>query len=153
MIVRLARAYSFARLLVKLYLFTVNVSLPVFTFRNAKDENLIANRFACMRLERMNAAFAQGILEKVISIIQGPNSIELSAAADALNPTLATLDKKLSKFTDGNPVRIDGRPRASGILDTVGCLTTSSLVEADRLHLDQGCKGPWLPVRLLINSQ
>jgi len=61
MIVRLARAYSSARLLVKLYLFTVNVSLPMFTFRNAKDENLIANQFACKRLERMNVAFAQGI--------------------------------------------------------------------------------------------
>lgn len=61
MIVRLARAYPFARLLVNLYLFTVNVSLPVFTFRNGKDENLIANLFTCKRLERMNVAFAQGI--------------------------------------------------------------------------------------------
>jgi hypothetical protein len=51
----------FARFLVKLYLFTVNVSLPIFTFRNSKDENLIANQFACKRLERMNVAFAQGI--------------------------------------------------------------------------------------------
>jgi hypothetical protein len=60
MIVRLARAYSFTRLFVKLYLFTANVSLPVFAFRNHKDENLIANQFACKRLERMNVAFAQG---------------------------------------------------------------------------------------------
>ena len=60
MIVRLARAYSTARLLVKLYLFTVNV-FPHVYFRNAKDENLYANQFACKRLERMNVAFAQGI--------------------------------------------------------------------------------------------
>ena len=35
--------------------------IPMFTFRNAKDENLYANQFACKRLERMNVAFAQGI--------------------------------------------------------------------------------------------
>lgn len=41
------------------------------------------------------------------------------AAAEKYNPTLAHLDDKLSKYIDGNPIRIDGRPRASGILDTV----------------------------------
>lgn len=42
-----------------------------------------------------------------------------AAAADAFNPTLEGLDAKLSKYINDNPVRIDGRPRASGILDTV----------------------------------
>jgi acid phosphatase len=32
---------------------------------------------------------------------------------------LEKLDPKLSKYIDGNPIRVDGRPRASGVLDTV----------------------------------
>jgi hypothetical protein len=82
----------------------------------------------------------------------GPNALETLAAADALNPTLATLDKKLSKFIDGNPVRIDGKPRASGILDTVGSLIILVLTVADCLHLDQSRAGPRLPVRILMAS-
>ena len=46
-----------------------------------------------------------------------------------MNPTLATLNKRLSKFIDGGPLRIDGDPlridgkaRAYGIFDTVGWL-------------------------------
>lgn len=45
----------------------------------------------------------------------------LLAAAAAYNHTLEPLDKKLSKYLGGNPIRIDGKPRASGILDTVRC--------------------------------
>jgi acid phosphatase len=41
------------------------------------------------------------------------------AAAEKYNPSLSELDEKLSKFINGNPVRVDGKPRASGILDTV----------------------------------
>lgn len=41
------------------------------------------------------------------------------AAAAAWNTTLEPLDKKLSKYIGGNPIRLDGKPRASGILDTV----------------------------------
>ena len=41
------------------------------------------------------------------------------AAAQAYNHALEHLDKKISKYIDGNPIRIDGRPRASGVLDTV----------------------------------
>ena len=41
------------------------------------------------------------------------------AAAEKLNPSLTPLDKRLSKYLDGEPVRVDGKPRASGILDTV----------------------------------
>jgi acid phosphatase len=32
---------------------------------------------------------------------------------------LEKLDPKLSKYLDGNPIRVDGHPRASGVLDTV----------------------------------
>jgi hypothetical protein len=47
------------------------------------------------------------------------------AAADAYNPTLEYLDKRLSKYINGNPIRVDGRPRASGILDTVSATVPS----------------------------
>jgi hypothetical protein len=43
----------------------------------------------------------------------------LKAAAEAYNHILEPLDKKISKYINGNPIRIDGKPRASGILDTV----------------------------------
>lgn len=41
------------------------------------------------------------------------------AATEKYNPKLAALNEQLSPYIDGNPVRIDGKPRASGILDTV----------------------------------
>ena len=41
------------------------------------------------------------------------------AAAVSMNPTLEPLDKKISKYIGGNPIRIDGSPKASGILETV----------------------------------
>lgn len=41
------------------------------------------------------------------------------AAATRWNPRLQTLDGRLSKYIKGNPIRVDGSPRASGILDTV----------------------------------
>ena len=61
--------------------------------------------------------FAQGTSKRV----SPPNSILTleTAATIAWNPTLEPLDEKLSKYIGGNPVRLDGRPRASGILDTV----------------------------------
>ncbi|KAL1743996.1 histidine phosphatase superfamily [Schizophyllum fasciatum] len=73
--------------------------VPPLLVRNSQDENLVSNTYACRRLEVLKAGFAQ-------------------AAAAAYNPSLATLDKKLSKYT-GGPIRVDGRPRASGILDTI----------------------------------
>jgi hypothetical protein len=60
--------------------------------------------------------FAQGTKERV----QLVNSFTVQiAAAVAWNPTLEPLDEKISKYIGGNPVRLDGKPRASGILDTV----------------------------------
>ncbi|KAF9788558.1 phosphoglycerate mutase-like protein [Thelephora terrestris] len=68
--------------------------------RNPKDENLYGNSAVCERLKTLMLKFAQ-------------------AAAVAWNPTLEPLDEKISKYIGGNPVRLDGKPRASGILDTV----------------------------------
>lgn len=73
---------------------------PNILIRNGKDENLLGNTYSCKRLEILQVGFAQ-------------------AAAAAYNPTLEHLDARLSKYLDGQPVRVDGKPRASGIMDTV----------------------------------
>ena len=41
------------------------------------------------------------------------------AAATGWNHALEPLDDKIGKYIGNNPVRLDGRPRASGIFDTV----------------------------------
>ncbi|KAF9459750.1 phosphoglycerate mutase-like protein [Collybia nuda] len=75
-------------------------AFPIILVRNTKDENLLGNTSACKRLEILQVGFAQ-------------------AAAAAYNPSLKHLDQRLSKYLDGNPIRVDGKPRASGIMDTV----------------------------------
>jgi len=55
---------------------------------------------SCKRLEILQIGFAH-------------------AAAAAFNRTLEPLDDRLSKYLGGNPIRVDGKPRASGVLDTV----------------------------------
>ncbi|KAF8886541.1 phosphoglycerate mutase-like protein [Infundibulicybe gibba] len=67
---------------------------------NSRDENLLGNTYSCKRLEILQVGFAQ-------------------AAASAYNKTLEPLDKKISKYLDGNPIRVDGKPRASGVMDTI----------------------------------
>lgn len=53
-------------------------------------------------------------------VLNIPNSVMITiAAAAAWNQALEPLDKRLSKFIGGNPIRLDGKPRASGLLDTV----------------------------------
>ncbi|KAI0336758.1 phosphoglycerate mutase-like protein [Cubamyces sp. BRFM 1775] len=74
--------------------------VPLLRIRNGKDENLFGNTLSCKRLEFLQINFAH-------------------AAAAAWNTTLQPLDKKISKYIGGNPVRLDGKPRASGILDTI----------------------------------
>ncbi|KAF9447139.1 phosphoglycerate mutase-like protein [Macrolepiota fuliginosa MF-IS2] len=73
---------------------------PPLLIRNGRDENLIGNTYSCKRLEILQISFAK-------------------AAAEAYNPMLGHLDKKVSKYINGNPIRVDGRPRASGIMDTI----------------------------------
>ncbi|KAF4582557.1 hypothetical protein EYR38_002683 [Pleurotus pulmonarius] len=75
-------------------------TLPPILIRNGKDENLLGNTFSCKRLEILQIGFAQ-------------------AAANLYNPALGSLDKRLSKYIGGHPVRVDGKPRASGIMDTI----------------------------------
>lgn len=61
--------------------------------------------------------FAQGT-SKQVSTVGCAFTLEIEATK-AWNPTLESLDEKLSKYIGGNPIRLDGKPRASGILDTV----------------------------------
>lgn len=93
--------------------------LNAFCHRNGKDENLLGNTYACKRLELLQVAFAKGVLIPDISYCIGMTNISDLAAATTYNPSLARLDDKLSKYIQGNPVRVDGKPRASGIMDTV----------------------------------
>ncbi|KAK7436892.1 hypothetical protein VKT23_018912 [Stygiomarasmius scandens] len=83
-------------------------AVPPLFIRNAKDENLFGNASSCKRLEILLIGFAQ-------------------AAASAYNHTLEPLDKKLSKYIGGNPIRVDGKPRASGILDTIRAATAHNI--------------------------
>lgn len=69
---------------------------------------MIGNTYGYKRLEILLVSFAK-------------------AAAEAFNHTLEHLDPKLSKYLDGNPIRIDGKPRASGVLDTVRAATAHGL--------------------------
>ncbi|KAJ7136013.1 histidine phosphatase superfamily [Mycena epipterygia] len=75
-------------------------AVPTLLLRNGRDENLLGNTMTCKRLEYLQIGFAQ-------------------AAAAAYNQTLEPLDKHLSKYLDGRPIRVDGKPRASGVMDTI----------------------------------
>ncbi|KAF9517796.1 hypothetical protein BS47DRAFT_1371232 [Hydnum rufescens UP504] len=77
----------------------LNGSVPRIRVRHPIDENLMGNN-ACARFKELMAGFER-------------------AAAEKYNPLLTTLDGRLSRYIGGNPVRIDGKPRASGILDTI----------------------------------
>lgn len=55
--------------------------------RNMTEESLLPNTFSCKRLRDLDKQFAR-------------------AAALAWNDTLKPLDKKLSKYIDGKPIRI-----------------------------------------------
>lgn len=72
---------------------------------------------SCKRLEYLQIGFAQGttVSFRHENILIDP----FPAAAAAYNQTLEPLDKHISKYLDGHPIRIDGKPRASGVLDTV----------------------------------
>lgn len=74
--------------------------VPLIFLRNKVEDNLVSNIIGCPRLEFLEQQFAE-------------------AAAATWNPRLKVLDEKLSKYIKGKPVRVDGQPRASGILDSV----------------------------------
>lgn len=75
-------------------------TIPSIIIRNGVDENLVSNTLACKRLALLELQFAE-------------------AAVAVWNPRLQPLDKKVSRYIGGRPLRLDGTPRASGILDTV----------------------------------
>jgi len=58
-----------------------------------------------------------------------------------VNPTLEPLDKKISKYIGGNPVRIDGSPKASGILETIRAATANG-VKVPKEFLDPAVMDP-----------
>ncbi|KAJ8597070.1 phosphoglycerate mutase-like protein [Rhizopogon salebrosus TDB-379] len=75
-------------------------TIPPIIIRNGVDENLVSNTLACKRLALLELQFAE-------------------AAVAVWNSRLEPLDKKVSKYIGGRPLRLDGTPRASGVLDTV----------------------------------
>lgn len=78
----------------------LNGSVPRVRMRHPSDENLMGNGSACARYKEIMARF-----ERV--------------AAERWAPELAKIDDKISRYINGSPVRIDGRPRASGLFDTI----------------------------------
>ncbi|KAI5121801.1 hypothetical protein M0805_009793 [Coniferiporia weirii] len=74
--------------------------IPQLRVRESANEDLVANAYSCKRLEQLIIGFAR-------------------AAAAEHNQNLEPLDEKLSRYIGGNPIRVDGQPRASGILDTI----------------------------------
>ncbi|KAI9568107.1 phosphoglycerate mutase-like protein [Boletus coccyginus] len=74
--------------------------IPSILVRNRVDDNIISNILSCPQLGLLELRFTE-------------------AAAARWNSRLQTLDGRLSKYIQGNPVRVDGSPRVSGILDTV----------------------------------
>ncbi|KAH7926267.1 phosphoglycerate mutase-like protein [Leucogyrophana mollusca] len=82
--------------------------VPAILVRNGVDENLVSNTMSCARLAILELEFAE-------------------AAAAAWNPLLEPLDGKLSKYLGGQPLRVDGKPRASGVLDTIRSATAHGL--------------------------
>jgi acid phosphatase len=93
--------------------------IPHICVRNKKDENLYPNTSACKRLDTLMSEFAQGATSIEQIVLHFILFCYFSAAAISMNPTLEPLDQKLSKYIDGKPIRVDGSPRASGILETV----------------------------------
>ncbi|KAJ8597068.1 phosphoglycerate mutase-like protein [Rhizopogon salebrosus TDB-379] len=79
-------------------------TIPPIVIRNGVDENLVSNILACKRLALLKLQFEE-------------------AATVAWNSQLEPLDKKVSKYIGGRPLRLDGIPRASGVLDTVRSAT------------------------------
>ncbi|KAH7910360.1 histidine phosphatase superfamily [Hygrophoropsis aurantiaca] len=78
--------------------------VPAILVRNGVDENLVSNTISCPRLAILELEFAE-------------------AAAALWNPTLESLNGKVSKYLSGQPLQIDGKPRASGVLDTIRSAT------------------------------
>lgn len=88
--------------------------------RQPQDEDLTGNGNVCARLKELMLRFetGQNINPNFYTRMAYSSHIP-SAAKEKYNPKLALLDDAMSPYLGGVPVRIDGKPRASGILDTV----------------------------------
>jgi len=62
----------------------------------------------------------------IVNKSSGSDTLRPPAAAVSMNPTLEPLDQKISKYIGGKPIRIDGSPKASGILETVSSVSLQS---------------------------
>ncbi|KAI0776494.1 histidine phosphatase superfamily [Irpex lacteus] len=89
--------------------------VPQLRIRNGRDENLFGNTGACKRLEILEIGFAK-------------------AAAAAWNHALEPLDERIGRYIGNNPVRLDGRPRASGIFDTVRSAMANNVSVPKEFH-------------------
>ncbi|KAK0526867.1 hypothetical protein OC835_005150 [Tilletia horrida] len=78
----------------------VDAFLPRIHVRNFLTETLIPNTLGCSRFRRLDSHYAE-------------------KAATEFNPSLEALDASLSSHNDGQPIRVDGHPRLSGLLDTI----------------------------------
>ncbi|CAD6899369.1 unnamed protein product [Tilletia controversa] len=76
------------------------VFIPRIHVRNFLTETLIPNTLGCSRFRQLDRHYAE-------------------KAATTHNSTLEPLDATLSPHNDGQPIRVDGHPRLSGLLDTI----------------------------------
>ena len=114
-----------------------NGTVPRLRVREPQDEDLMGNSYVCARLKELMLAFETGQNADLLSL---ENVFIISyivplVVKEKYNPKLAALDGAVSPYIGGGPVRIDGKPRASGILDTVSCPETDVLAYNNQLLL------------------
>ncbi|CAO1615430.1 unnamed protein product [Parajaminaea phylloscopi] len=73
---------------------------PTILVRNGNVESLLPNTYSCPTLYKLDSHFSRSV-------------------ATLLNPSLAVHDTVLSPHLAGVPLRVDGHPRLSGVLDTI----------------------------------
>lgn len=118
--------------------FTAPGLVPRVRTRHGQDEDLIGNQYGCPRLKQMMVSFEKGedYLEFISTIIQ-TRLLSPLAMAEKYNPELAKLEG-VSKYIDGRPLKIDGSPRASGVLDTVSEYGHSGILPVPHKFLPVG---------------
>ncbi|TFY78987.1 hypothetical protein EWM64_g5028 [Hericium alpestre] len=126
--------YNYGYALRKLYVDSPGV-IPQLRIRNGRDENLLGNTLACPRLAALLVNFAH-------------------AAAAAYNPVLEPLDKKVSKYLGGNPIRIDDKTeevRRLGMGRLLGDLSNKMQLKAQELNSTSSARNEPSP-RILVHS-
>jgi acid phosphatase len=90
--------------------------------RNKRDENCIPQHFRLPTTQHSYGRVCKRCGVRIVNKSPISDTVRPSAAAVSMNPTLEPLDQKISKYIGGKPIRIDGSPKASGILETVSPL-------------------------------